>query len=177
MNQDTINQETDINRDMGMSDIKDHPSLRASIPEELTKEDLLEENPQLQNDNTNQRNDQLSQLIYECYYDQPQKHNASQVYRKRYAEIDTTLHWSKAGKRLPVDDYKDSIVPQTTIEQENLRIAEEENKQLLEQQSQKMQQQKILEDNQLAQKPNQEEEIDKSQHKIEQNSTELQDEV
>ncbi|CAI2370799.1 unnamed protein product [Moneuplotes crassus] len=177
MNQDTINQETDINRDMGMSDIKDHPSLRASIPEELTKEDLLEENPQLENNNTNQRNDQLSQLIYECYYDQPQKHNASQVYRKRYAEIDTTLHWSKAGKRLPVDDYKDSIVPQTTIEQENLRIAEEENKQLLEQQSQKMQQQKILEENQLAQKPNQEEEIDKSQHKIEQNSAELQDEV
>jgi hypothetical protein len=42
--------------------------------------------------------------------------------------MDTTLHWSREGKKLAVDNYGDSIVPQSTIERENIRIKIEDQK-------------------------------------------------
>lgn len=74
------------------------------------------------------RDEKLTQLLHDCYYNDQRKFNASQQYLKKYPEIDTTLHWSKEGKRLAVDTYGDSIVPQTTIDQENTKNKIEQQK-------------------------------------------------
>ena len=99
----------EINEDIEISE-----NLQSGIPEELTKEDILGNNPNLQQNDQN-RNQRITQLIQEWYYDKPQRAGSSQIYRRRYTEFDTVLHWSKEGQNLPKDSYMDSIVPQTTI--------------------------------------------------------------
>jgi len=110
----------------------DHPTMRSTIQRKNVNNQAIG------------RNKKLTQLLKNWYFDQPRKLSSSQEYINWYTLIDPTLHSQRKGRRSSFDHYRDSTIEniyfkkkkwnlkefvlQSVIEQEKLRIKEEQRK-------------------------------------------------
>lgn len=100
----------------------DHPTMRSSIQKGDVRDSLY------RSKELEKKNAKLALLINESYVDKERNYNASQKYKNKYPEMDTKLYWSQENQKLAVDNYGDSIVPQITLDRDNLKTKIEKQK-------------------------------------------------
>jgi len=94
-----------------------------------TKAQLLNENAKEENKQSTleKSNDQrLTELFRDNYIEKQRRFNDTQTWLNKYPKMDTALHWSKEGQKLPLDENREPIISQKTIEAENEQIRKEE---------------------------------------------------